>query len=93
MKCLVLWRLVKNYQDPDPLAEDDYPRLVEYTDIVLENNHNRSASMNIQHEMSNTSVMSVIVKKFPRVIEKRWHDYLLDKTSDEKDKTFPVFIK
>ena len=49
--------------------------------------------MNLEHEMSNTSVMSVIVKKFPRVIKERWHDYLQDKTLEEKAKPFPVLIQ
>ena len=84
--------VMKEVQDPDPLAEDDYPRLVEYADL-LENNFNRLTSMNLEHEMSNTAVMSVIVKKFPRVIEERWHDYLLDKTPEEKAKPFPVLIQ
>ncbi len=83
--------VMKEVQDPDAVAEDDYRGLVEYADI-LENNFNRLTSMNLQHEMSNTSVMSVIVKKFPRVIEERWHDHLLDRSSDEKSKPFPVFI-
>ena len=43
--------------------------------------------------MSNTAVMSVIVKKFPRVIEEKWHDYLLDKTSEKKAKPFLVLIQ
>ena len=70
MESKVIKCVMKEVQDPDPLAEDDYPRLVEYADI-LENNCNRLTSMNLQHEMSNTSVMSVIVKKFPRVMEER----------------------
>ena len=84
--------VMKEVQDPDPLAEDDYPRLVEYANI-LENNFNRLTSMNLQHEMSNTSVMSIIVKKFPRVIEERLHDYLLHRTPEEKAKPFPVLIQ
>ena len=83
--------VMKEVHDPDPLAEDDYSRLVDYANII-ENNFNRLTSMNLQHEMSNTTTMSVIVKKFPRVIEERWHDYLIDKTPDEKADPFPVFI-
>ena len=49
--------------------------------------------MNLEHEKSNTAVMSVIVKKFPRVIKEKWHDYLCDKTSEEKAKPFPVLIQ
>ena len=43
--------VMKEVQDPHPLAEDDYSRLVDYANI-LENNFNRLTSMDLQHEMS-----------------------------------------
>ena len=73
------------------VSEDDYRQLIEYSDI-LHNNFNRLTSLNLQHEMSNTSVMSIIVKKFPRAVEERWHEHLLDRSPDDKAKPFPVFI-
>ena len=32
-------------------------------------------SMDLEHEISNHSIMSIIVKKFPCSIEERWHDH------------------
>ena len=84
--------VVKQVRDPDSLSENDYRGLVEYS-TVLEHNYNRLTSMNLEHEMSNHSIMSIIVKKFPCSIEERWHDHILDKSEEEKAKPFPVFIK
>ena len=91
--------VVKQIRDPDSISENNYRGLVEYS-TVLEHNYNRLLSMNLEHEMSNHSIMSVIVKKFPCSIEERWHEHLMDlqdvedqKDGGEKVKPFPVFMK
>ena len=76
----------------DSIADEDYSSLVEYSN-TLEHNYNRLTSMSLQHEMSNTSVMSVIVRRFPKLIEERWHEHILDKSDAEKAQPFPVFIQ
>ena len=84
--------VMNQVKDPDSIVDEDYRGLVRYSSL-LEHNFNRLTSMNLQHEMSNTSVMSVIVRKFPRAIEERWHDHLLDKKEEDRAQPFPVFIK
>ena len=90
-KSKVVKCVMKQVKDPDSLVDEDYGGLVKYASL-LEQNYNRLSSMDLQHEMSNTSVMSVIVRKFPRLIEERWHDHLLDKKEDERAQPFPIFI-
>ena len=89
--------VVKQIRDPDSISENNYRGLVEYS-TILEQNYNRLLSMNLEHEMSNHSIMSVIVKKFPCSIEERWHEHLLDRKDEEQNdgetvKPFPLFMK
>ena len=84
--------VVKEVQHPNSISENDYQGLVDYS-TILEHNYNRLLSMNLEHEMSNHSIMSQILKKFPCSIEERWLDHLLDKSDMEKAKPFPVFVK
>ena len=76
---------------PLPVSEGDYKGLISYADILV-NNYERLKDIHLEHEMSNTSVMSVIVKKFPRLVSEKWHEHLLTKTSSERVKSFPIFI-
>ena len=84
--------VVNQIRQPDNISENNYRGLVDYS-TVLEQNYNRLLSLDLEHEMSNHSIMSVIVKKFPCSIEERWHDHLLDRSPSDKAKPFPVFIQ
>ena len=74
------------------MNEIDYKGLISFTDI-LENNFNRLTGMGYEHEMSNTSAMTSIIRKFPRNIAERWHDFLAPQKDEEKVKPFPLLIK
>ena len=84
--------VVNQIRQPDNISESNYRGLVNYS-TILEQNNNRLLSMDLEHEMSNHSIMSIIVKKFPCSIEERWHDHLIDRSPSEKAKPFPVFIQ
>ena len=77
---------------PKAITSGDYRHLITYS-VTLENNYARLTSLSMEHEMSNTSIMSVIVKKFPRAICEKRHAHLLTKTDDERAKPFPLFIQ
>ena len=73
---------------PKSISEGDYKHLIEYS-MMLENNYSRLNSMNMEHEMSNTSTMSY---KFPRSVREKWHACLLQNFEEERSKSFLVFI-
>ena len=77
---------------PNVISAGDYRHLIMYS-MTLENNYARLSSLSMEHEMSNTSIMSVIVKKFPRAVCEKWHAHLLTKSEDERCKPFPLFIQ
>ena len=77
---------------PHPIADGDYKGLLSYS-VILENNYNRLKSINLEHEVSNTSAMSAILKKFPRTVAEKWNENLSIKSVVEKAKPFPLFIK
>ena len=78
---------------PNAILEGEYRRLITYS-VTLENNFNRLTSLKMEHEMSNTSIMSAIVKKFPRSVREKWHECLLKNSSEEeRAKPFPIFIE
>ena len=77
---------------PRAIADGDYKSLLSYG-VILENNFNRLLSIGREHELSNTTAMSAILKKFPRAVSEKWHESLTSKTNDEKAKPFPVFIE
>ena len=62
-------------RSPKPVAEGDYEGLVNYSN-VLERNFNRLKSGGREHEMSNSTVMTGIQKKFPRLIVEKWNELL-----------------
>ena len=74
------------------IAEGDYNSLVAYSDI-LENNHTRLNNLGFVHELSNTTTMSLIVQKFPRLVGEAWNVYLTGKTTEEQMKPFPLFVE
>ena len=88
----VVKHVLQEVMSPIQISEGDYRRLIVYS-VTLENNFSRLSSLNMEHEMSNTSIMSSIVKKFPRAICEKWHEHLLKRSDDERAKPFPIFIQ
>ena len=52
---------------PGGIEEGDYGDLISYS-TILENNYNHLSSMKLENELSNTSIMSSIVRRFPRFV-------------------------
>ena len=75
------------------ISEGQYNALVSYSDI-LANNYNRLLSLHkdCEHEMSNSSTMSIIMNKFPRNIREKWEEYLIGLDTEAKIKPFGEFI-
>jgi hypothetical protein len=73
------------------IADGDYGSLVAFTD-KLECNYTRLKNISSEHEMSNSSTMMTIVKKFPRLVGEDWNRHLCLQTSDVKLKPFGEFI-
>ena len=63
------------------VAQFDYKGLVAYKKILV-NNHARLKASNLEHEMSNTAVMGVLLRKFPIHEAVEWQKFL-----SEQDKT------
>ena len=63
---------MKEVMSQPTINDGDYKILVSYS-LILENNFNRLKSMDLEHEMSNTSAMSSIVRKFPRFTAEKWN--------------------
>ena len=87
----VVKHVLQEVLSPSPITEGDYSRLISYS-TTLEHNYNRLSSMKLQNEMSNTSIMTSIVQRFPRLVSEKWHQHLLGKSEKEQDEPFPVFI-
>ncbi len=83
--------VMREVNSPRTLGEGDYKGLLSYS-MILENNYNRLKSMDLEHEISNTTSMTSILKKFPREVAERWNDELSKKSEDEKARPFPVLI-
>ena len=77
---------------PSVIKDGDYKSLIEYSKI-LRNNYNRLGNLKLEHEMSNKSAMSLILRKFPRVIAEKWTEYLTSQSVDVKSKPFPNFVE
>ena len=76
---------------PMDIACGDYKGLLLYVD-VLERNFNRLKSLSIEHEMSNTSTMSQILRKFPRSVSEKWVEHLSTLSTSVRTRPFPEFI-
>ena len=83
--------VVEEVMSQADICEGDYKSLLQYS-VTLESNFNRLVAMSFEHEMSNTSSMTAIMKKFPRSIAERWHEHLSSRPSAEKVKPFPILI-
>ena len=84
--------VMQEVMSPGEIGEADYVNLLSYS-VVLENNYNRLKVMGYEHEMSNSTAMTSILGRFPRLVGERWHEHLSTKTDVEKAKPFPVLIE
>ena len=83
--------VMREVMSPDPVAEGDYDGLVFYSN-VLERNYNRLKSGKQEHEMSNSTVMTSILKKFPRTVVERWNEFLLKSEEEDRMQPFATLI-
>ena len=74
------------------ISDGDYKNLIYYS-LILENNYNRLCSLGLEHEISNTSSMSAILKKFPRLVGEKWSEFLCSLDHADKIKPIIAFIK
>ena len=84
--------VMRDVMSPKEIGEAEYVNLLSYS-VVLENNYNRLKVMGYEHEMSNSTAMASILRKFPRSVGERWHEHLSAKTPEEKSKPFPILIE
>ena len=77
---------------PLAISEGDYHGLITYSG-VLEQNYNRLKCMELDHEMSNTSSMTMIIRKFPNSVAEKWAEHIVAQNAAAKAKPFPVFIE
>ena len=84
--------VMKEVMSPKTVAEGDYDGLVSYSN-ALERNYNRLKSGNYEHEMSNSTVMTSIMKKFPRITVERWNEFLTTQEDTVKLKPFATFVE
>ena len=73
------------------IRDGDYKSLVVYSN-TLQNNYTRLQNLKLEHEMSNTSAMSMILRKFPRLVGEKWSEHLIGQADDVKLKPFDQFI-
>ena len=83
--------VMKEVMSQSVIADGDYTSLISYS-VLLENNFNRLKNLSLEHEMSNTSAMSLIVRKFPRLTGEKWNEHLSKLTSTVKSRPFPEFV-
>ena len=67
--------VMKEVSSQSYIAGGDYSSLLEYT-VCLENNSNRLSNLDLLHEMSNSSTLSVVLRKFPRSVSEKWQEQL-----------------
>ena len=70
----------------------DYKGLVGYKKCLL-NNYARLKAAGLDHEMSNTAAMGVLIRKFPILEAVEWQKYLSTQDKPSQNKPFPSFIK
>ena len=74
------------------IQEGDYKSLIIYSN-TLQNNYTRLENLKLEHEMSNTSAMSMILRKFPRIVGEKWSEHLIQQGETVRLKPFDEFIK
>ena len=57
------------------------------------NNHTRLKALKLDHEMSNTAALGVLVKKLPIQEAVKWQEFLAEQDKAEQSKPFPFFIQ
>ena len=72
---------------PKQLAEGDYKSLILYCSVI-ERNYNRLTSMELRHEISNSTTMAVILRKFPRSVMNNGLNFLLLSLTETKPKLY-----
>ena len=83
--------VMKEVNSQKPIADGDYKVLVSYTS-TLEENYNRLNSISLEHELSNTSTMNNILKKFPRLVSEEWCKHLSKQSESVQLRPFPEFM-
>ena len=83
--------IMKEVRAPRSISDGDYEGLVSYS-VVLEHNLNRLRSMKREHELSNTTTMSEIVRKFPRSVAEKWNEYLSLQEDSVQVQPFVEFV-
>ena len=74
------------------ISQFDYKSLVTYKKCLL-NNYARLKAANLDHEMSNTAAMGVLIRKFPIHEAVEWQKFLSQQEKTEQNNPFPWFIK
>ena len=74
------------------VASHDYKALVSYKKCLI-NNFTRLKACNLDHEMSNTAAMGVLVRKLPIQEAVEWQRYLAKQDKTVQAKPFPTFMK
>ena len=69
----------------------DYKALVAYKKCLV-NNYTRLKACNLDHEMSNTAALGVLVRKFPIQEAVKWQEYLAEQDKVTQSKPFPAFM-
>ena len=75
---------------PSDICDGDYVNLMSYC-TVLESNFNRLKSMNLEHELSNTSTMILILRKFLNNVVEKWAEPRLTLEGSAQIRPFPAF--
>ena len=88
----VVSRIVNEVNSQSPVLEGAYHLLVKFSD-VLSRNYTRLVNLGLDHELSNTSAMYSIVRKFPRNVGEKWTEYISVQELSVKSKPFPTFIQ
>ena len=69
----------------------DYKALVSYKKCLI-NNYTRLTACGLDHEMSNTAALGVLVRKLPIQEAVKWQEYLSEQDKAAQTKPFPSFM-
>ena len=69
----------------------DSKSLVSYKKCLV-NNYTRLSACDLQHEMSNTAALGVLVRKLPIQEAVKWQEYLAEQDKAAQTKPFPSFM-
>ena len=74
------------------ISAHDYKALVSYKKC-LTNNYTRLKACKLEHEMSNTAALGVIVRKLPLQETVKWQEHLADQSAETQAKPFESFMQ